>query len=353
MSRPTPPAPLHRRGMRFVALASSAAFAAAALAACSSGSDSGTTDAAGNPTTQVDFVFDWIPTAGDVPVLAAQEFGWFTEGGISVTTKPGGPEVGGSTLVSAGQQDIGIAPPTGVMAARANGAPLVSVGLTQPTGPTGLICNPDAGISADDPTTLDGKTIGLSNNANDAIMTKWFEENGVDSGSIKRVATGADAALMFAGQVDCQPNFLTNVPLQVTEHYGKQAVVFKTSEVGAVGQSIITNEKFLAEHQDAVQAFLTGYAKGMQWALANVDDAVALITKTYPDYDAAQAKEELPLLQQFWVNDVDEQKGLLYFDKSTLQPTYDVIKGTEWLPKDIDLNEAFSTAALPDPAIMP
>ena len=345
---PVPP----RRGARIAALVSTAAVSAAALAACSSGSAT-TTDAAGTTTTAVNFVFDWIPTAGDVPVLAAQKFGWFTDGGITVKTTPGGPETSGSTLVSAGQQDIGIVPPTGVMAARANGAPLVSVALTQPTGPTGLICSPDAGIDPDDPATLDGHKIGFSNNANDAIMTKWFEENGVDASSIKRVATGSDAALMFAGQVDCQPNFLTNVPLQVAAHYGKDAVVFKTSEVGAVGQSIVTNEKFLAEHEDAVQAFLTGYAKGMQWALANVDDAVALIKASYPDYDEAQAKVELPLLQQFWVNDVDKEKGLLYFDQSTLQPTYDVIKGTEWLPKDIDLSEAFSTAALPDPAIMP
>lgn len=344
------PSPRLRRS----AVAALALAAVTALGACSSGaSDTTTTASGGQELTNVNFVFDWIPTTGDVPVLAAKKFGWFAEQGIEVTTTPGGPNVSGSTLVSAGQQDIGIVPPTGVMAARANNAPLVSVGLTQPTGPTGLVCRPDAGISASDPSTLNGKKIGFSNNANDAIQTKWMDENGVDTDSIERVQTGSDLALMFAGQVDCQPNFLTLVPLQVAEHYGADAVIFKTSSVGAVGQSIVTNESYLASHQKEVQGFLTGYAKGMQWALANVDEAVALVKETYPDYDVEKAKTELPLLEQFWVSDATRANGLLSFDRSTLQPTYDVVKGTKWLPSDIDLGKAFSTAALPSPAIMP
>jgi putative hydroxymethylpyrimidine transport system substrate-binding protein len=345
------------RRLRQIAALALAGSAVAGLAACggSSSGSSSASPASGSsaPLTTVKFVFDWIPTTGDVPVLAAQKFGWFTDGGIKVVTTPGGPSVSGSTLVSAGQQDIGIVPPTGVMSARANGAPLISVGLTQPTGPTGLICNPDAGISASDPKTLDGKKIGFSNNANDAIQTKWMQENGVDVKSVKKVQSGADLSLMIAKQVDCQPNFLTLVPLQVKEHYGKDAVIFKTSSIGAVGQSIVTNESYLASHQKEVQAFLTGYAKGMQWALANVDDAVKLVKASYPSYDEKQAALELPLLQKFWVNSVDQSKGLLYFDQATLQPTYDVVKGTQWLTKDIDLSKAFSTAALPSPAIMP
>lgn len=342
-----------RRTLRRSAPVALVVAALTVLTACGSSGDESSSSSDGSGLTEVNFVFDWIPTTGDVPVLAAEKFGWFEDEGLSVTTTAGGPDVSASTLVSAGQQDIGIVPPTGVMAARANGAPLLSVGLTQPTGPTGLICNPEAGIDADDPTTLDGKTIGFSNNANDAIMTTWMKENGVDVDSIERVDSGSDLSMMFADQADCMPNFLTLWPEQVKEHYGKAAVTFHTSDVGAVGQSIVTNEDYLAAHKDVVQGFLTAYAKGMQWALENTDDAIDLVTESYPDYDADQAKIELPALEKFWVNDVDETKGLLYFDESTLEPTYEVIKGTEWLTEDIDLSEAFDNTALPDPAILP
>jgi NitT/TauT family transport system substrate-binding protein len=328
------------------------------LAACSSsggGSSAGSAAPAGatKDLTSVKFVFDWIPTTGDVPVLAAQKFGWFADEGIKVSTKAGGPDVSGSTLVSAGQEDIGIVPPTGVMAARANGAPIKSVALTQPSGPTGLICNPTIGIKADDPKTLEGHTVGVSNNANDAIESKWFAAHGVDASKVKTVQTGSDLALMFAGKVDCQPNFMTLVPLQVAAHYKKDAVVFDTSSVGAVGQSIVTNDSFLAKHEAAVQGFLTAYAKGMQWALKNVDAAASLVADTYSSYTVAEAKQELPLLQKFWTNDQSATKGLLYFDQSSLQTTYDVIKGTQWLPKDVALTDTFSTAALPSPAVLP
>lgn len=347
--------PVRPRRARIASLATSAAAVVALLTACSSGSDSDAGDkGTGDAVTKVNFVFDWIPTAGDVPVLAAQKFGWFADEGLDVKVSPGGPEVSGATLVSAGQQDIGIVPPTGVMAARANGAPIVSVGVTQPTGPTGLVCSPDVGIDPNDPTTLDGHKIGFGTKADDAIMLKWFADNGVDVDSIKRVPSGFDGSLMFAGTLDCQQNFLTNVPIQVADHYGKDAVVFKTSaDTGAVGQSIVTNESYLADHEAAVQGFLTAYAKGMQWALENVDDAVALVKESYPEYDEAQLKVELPMLETFWTSDETKQNGLLSFDESTLKPTYDIIEGTEWLEKDIDLSKAYSTVALPDPPVMP
>jgi NitT/TauT family transport system substrate-binding protein len=325
----------------------------ASLSACGGSSSAGAAASGAKPLTKINFVFDWIPTSGDVPVLAAQKMGYFAKEGIEVKTTAGGQDVNGATLVAAGQQDIGIVPPTGVMAARANGAPLVSVALTQPTGPTGLICSPESGIKAGDPKTLDGKTIGFSNNANDAIMTKWMTANGVDVNSIKKVAGGFDLTLMIAKKLDCQPNFLTNIPAQVKAHYGKDAVIFKTSDIGAVGQSIVTNEKFLAANPAAVKGFNTAYAMGMKWAIDNEAAAVALIKSSYPSYDEKLAATELPALETFWVNDQDKTKGLLYFDQASLEPTYNVVKGTQWLTKDIDLSKALNTSALPDPAILP
>jgi NitT/TauT family transport system substrate-binding protein len=343
------------RAFRRTAAVLLAGSTVAALAACGGGSSDAdvSTGSSGTTLTKVNFVFDWIPTTGDVPVLAAEKFGWFKDAGLDVKTTPGGPSVSASTLVSAGQQDLGIVPPTGVMSARANGAPIISVGLTQPVGPTGLICNPDAGIKADDPSTLNGKKIGFSNNANDSFLMKWMQTNGVDTDSIKQVQSGSDLSMMFAKQADCMPNFLTLWPEQVKEHYGKDAVVFKTASIGAVGQSIVTNESYLASHKTQVQGFLTAYAKGMQWALKNPDEAVKLVKADYPSYDEKQAAIELPALEKFWTNDVDDKKGLLYFDQSTLQSTYDIIKGTKWLSKDIDLSKAFDTSALPSPAILP
>ena len=330
-----------------------AASSAPASSAATGGAVAASTATTPANLTTVNFVFDWIPTTGDVPVLAAQKFGWFAQEGLTVKTTPGGPGVGPTTLVSAGQQDITIAPPTAVMAARANGAPLVSVALTQPTGPTGLVCNPTVGIDPNKPSTLDGRKIGFSNNANDAIQTKWMAANGVDVTTIKKVQTGSDLSLMFAGQVDCQPNFLTLIPLQAQDYYKKAPVIFKTSDIGAVGQSIVTSESYLSSHLAQVKGFNTAYAKGMQWALKNPAAAVALVKATYSDYDAKNGLAELTALQKFWVGKNTATKGLLWFDQSMLEPTYNVIKGTEWLTSDIDLSKAFSTTALPDPAILP
>jgi ABC-type nitrate/sulfonate/bicarbonate transport system substrate-binding protein len=74
------------------------------LAACSSGAsgspsspaDSGAPSVTGAPNasppaelTPIKFHYDWVPTSGDVPMLAAEKLGYFRDAGISVTTTPG------------------------------------------------------------------------------------------------------------------------------------------------------------------------------------------------------------------------------------------------------------------------
>lgn len=65
--------------------------------------------------TAIKFHFDWIPTSGDVPMLAAEKNGYFAAAGLTVTTTPGGPEVNCAALVGSGQQDICISPAVGII----------------------------------------------------------------------------------------------------------------------------------------------------------------------------------------------------------------------------------------------
>ena len=97
--------------------------------------------AEGDPTS-VRFHYDWAPTAGDMPILAAEDLGLFDEAGLDVTTTPGGPEINCLQLVAAGQQDICIAPTVGVLTAHPGGVPVVAVGMRQQKSPYGLIVAP-------------------------------------------------------------------------------------------------------------------------------------------------------------------------------------------------------------------
>lgn len=303
--------------------------------------------------TTVKFQFDWTHTAADVPILAAQKFGWFADEGIDLKITPGGPGANAPAQTAAGNQDISIGPATGILQTRSTGAPLVAIGMIQPISPTGQICNPNIGLDPNNPKTLEGHTIGKSNSTYDAVLDQFLKANNVDQSKIQFVAVGFDPTILFAGKVDCFPDFLTLVPLQAETFYKKAPVIYKTSSAGSIGQVVETNESYLKAHPEQVKGFLTAYAKGMQWALRNVSSAVDLIKADYPDYDKAQAAKELPALEKFWVSSLQQKSGLLAMDGATWKPTYDALVGTKWLTKPVDYNAAFTTSVLPSPAIMP
>ncbi len=349
-----------RRTARFLTVGTAVLVAATTLAACASSSSSGgsaatsgTSSSAPKTLSTVKFQFDWTHTAGDIPVLAAEKFGWFADEGIKLKITPGGPTGNAPQQTAAGNQDISIGPATGILQVRATGAPLVAVGLIQPYSPTGEICNPNKGLDPANPKTLEGHTVGKSNSTYDAVLDQFLKANGVDESKIKFVTVGYSPSLLFSGAVDCFPDFLTLVPLQAAAYYKKAPVIFKTSSAGSTGQVIETNQAFLSAHPDLVKGFNTAYAKGMQWALKNTAAAVDLIKADYTDYDKAQAAQELPALEKFWVSALQTKDGLLSMDDSSWKPTYEALVGTKWLSKPVDYTKAYSTATLPSPAVMP
>lgn len=120
-----------------------------------------------------------------------------------------------------------------------------------------------------------------------------------------------------------------------------------------MGQTLVANNDYLAENADAVKGFVNAYAKGMQWTLENPDDAVALITETYPDLDAASVAEELPALTAFWHTQLQDTEGLLVVDDSSWQKTADALIGVGSMKALPDLASFWSTDYLPNPAILP
>jgi ABC-type nitrate/sulfonate/bicarbonate transport system substrate-binding protein len=329
--------------------------AATTLVATACGSSSGgTTQSAGKTLTNVRFQFDWLPTSGDLPVLAAQKFGWFEEEGLKVTTVPGGPETNPIQLVSTGQKDIGISGAVAVLQVHAKSAPVTAVGLIQPKDPAGLICNPNKGLDPANPKSLEGHSIGIQDNSfYNSLVETWLTKKGVDRSKVKEIVVGSDPVVMFAGKVDCFPDFLTLVPVKAEQYFHKPATLFSIDDIGSIAQLVIANNSFMKEHPEQVRGFVTAYAKGMQWALRHQDEAIDLVTKSYPSLAKDVVKVEAPALMKYWVSDAQRQNGLMWMDTAEWQPVYQALEGTSFLPKPLNVNEVFTTAFLPTPPIMP
>jgi NitT/TauT family transport system substrate-binding protein len=295
------------------------------------------------PVTTIRFHYDWVPTSGDVPMLAAERLGYFAEEGLEVITTPGGPQVNCAQLVAAGQQDICISPAVGIIPAHPTGVPYTSVGLIQQKAPYGLIVGPDRGITA--PKDLEGHKVGTQPDNTYYALWKAFEAaQGIDESQIQEVPIGFGPEPLFAGQVDAVPDFISLVPAQVAEHYGAPPVTFLFADYGAWagGQALIVNDSFLAANPEAVRGFVEAYGKGMRWALNNQEAAIDLVVESYPDLPREVVAVELPALLSFWESPDTDEHGLLYQTTDVWQRTYDMLHQFGFVDETFDVQEVFT-----------
>jgi NitT/TauT family transport system substrate-binding protein len=300
--------------------------------------------------TPVKFHYDWVPTSGDVPMLAAEKNGYFRDAGITVTTTPGGPQINCAQLVAGGQQDICISPAVGVIPAFPTGVPYKAVALIQQKAPYGLIVGPDRGIK--EPKDLEGHKIGTQPDNTYYALWKAFEKaQSIDESKINEVAIGFGPEPLFSGQVDAVPDFISLVPAQVSDHYGKPAVTFLFADYNAwaAGQTIIVNNAFASTHPDAVRGFVDAYRKGMQWALDNQAAAIDLVVASYKDLKKEIVSIELPALQKFWTSPDTDKNGLLYNGKEVWQRTYDMMRDYGFLKQEFDVTKTYTNEYLAKP----
>jgi NitT/TauT family transport system substrate-binding protein len=298
--------------------------------------------------TPVRFHYDWVPTAGDMPVLAAEDLGYFEEAGLAVTTTPGGPEVNCLQLVAAGQQDICIAPTVGVLTALPGGVPVEAVGMIQQKSPYGLIVAPDKGITT--PADLAGHPVGVHPFDPQYAMWKAFEEaNAIDPASVTEVTVSFGPEPLYEGQVDAIPNFLSLLPALVAQQYGEEPVTFLFADHGAWagGQTIVVNRDWAAANPEAVTGFLDAYRKAMAWGLADPEAAIDLVVSRYPDLDRGIVAIELPALMGFWESEDTDAAGLLSMSDDVWQRSYDMLREYGYLDTEFDPSEAYTNEYLP------
>ncbi|GLY27206.1 ABC transporter substrate-binding protein [Kineosporia sp. NBRC 101731] len=344
---------LVRRTIRVTLTATVAVGVLTSAAACGGGGS----DAAGSAqvagVTKVRWIYDWTPTSADLPVLKGLEEGWFRQADLDVVTTPGG-EISQLQSVGAGEHDMTVGGGVELLINQAQGLPVQAVGVVQPLALTGLICNPNSNITADDPNTLLGKKLATaSTDADDVVWQAWRNHKGLN-GKVTEVSQEAGLPLLFQGVVDCYPEFLTRAPLEAEREFGRKPVkIWYSKDENVIGQVIDVNTDFAEKNPAAVKGFVDVYARGMQWAAQNQAEAVELMTKVYPDSDPSVTAQELKTLSGFWSASYQDKHGYLAMDDATWKPTVQMLKRAGQIKELPEMASVYSTKYLPSTPYLP
>jgi putative hydroxymethylpyrimidine transport system substrate-binding protein len=325
------------------------ALMALPLVGCSAGTGGGdaASDAAPTP---VNFVLNFTPGPQHEEFVVAQNDGYYTDAGLDVTMTSPSSTTDSISLVAGGSADVGLSYAGDVISAQAQGIPVQTVAVIHRRIALGLLSNPDSGIK--EPKDLIGKTVGLTMiPANVAMFDELLAANDIDPSQVNVVPVGFNGPQMVAaGQVDAADAvawYELGVYKQLT---GVDANYLEFTDFGVPDGyylSVISSQKFINEHPDALKSFVKATLDAEKWTIENPDAANVILLDNVTGVTEEFAKQSRGVLDTVIVDDASQEHGLGWSDEKVWQDQVDFYKETKQIDSDVDVSSLFTNDFLP------
>ncbi|WP_319463704.1 ABC transporter substrate-binding protein [Micromonospora sp. RTP1Z1] len=293
-----------RRLTRTVA-AAALATALALVSGCSSGSDKSEDAKGGNGAAleKVTYLTSFGNFGRDSYAWVAKEKGFFKDAGFDVDIKPGQGTGFVIQNVVGGQADFGPIDLTGGLLQLGNGQAkdFVAVAAIQQRTMAAIVSVEGKNIAT--PKDLEGKKLAdTPSSVVRNLFPTYAKLAGIDASKVTWV-NGEPATLMgtlASGTVDGIGQFVVGQPT-VEAVTKKKPVVLPYSSVmqDLYGNALITSTKIAKEKPEMVKRFTAALLKGLEYALANPQEAADILKKNVDATNPAAAAAELQLMAAY------------------------------------------------------
>ncbi len=233
------------------------------------------------------FFLTYIPNIQFAPVYVALEQGYFTDAGANITLQSG-DEPDGINLIAADQLQFGLASGEQVIAARAQGRPVVFTYEWFQKYPIGVLVTNESGIKS--PADLKGQKIGIPGlfGASYTGVIALLSANNLTEHDVQLDTIGYNAPqVICVGGVQAAVVYTNNEPLQVQNQIDAHdcgsvtgITVFPVSDVAdMVSNGIITNETTIANDPALVKGMVGAFDHGLRDTIDNPAQAYLLSAK--------------------------------------------------------------------------
>lgn len=223
----------------------------------------------------------WLETVEFAGTFIADANGYYKAAGFSsFTLTPGGPTATPvETELVAGKALFGISTPDLAAAAVVKGAGLKIIGATFQKNPYAVVSLASKPIKT--PQDMTGKKIGVAA-LDESAWTAFLKANNIDPASITTVPVQEDPTPLTTGTVDGFLGYVTDQPITLRSK-GFPVQTFLLADYGYAlsGDVYEVTESTIAEHRDAVKAFLRTQIMGWKKALADPALGATLAAQKY------------------------------------------------------------------------
>jgi NitT/TauT family transport system substrate-binding protein len=232
----------------------------------------------------------YTPYAVHIPAYVAKAQGYYDKAGLDVEILPGRGSSVGAELVGSGKEPFGLLEPAAVLAARAQGIPIIVVATLAQDGGLALFATEQSGIKKVE--DMKGRNVGVYTGSTTTIFLQaLLKKHSLSMDDIKPVTvrSGTDLPLVLDGKIDAEVTVYTNelTAWHIT-HPELKLRIWRMADLGfeMPGTSIVTNETMLKTNPQLVKAFTLATIQGLDYALKHPQEAVKDIVAAVPELQA-------------------------------------------------------------------
>lgn len=227
----------------------------------------------------------WVTQAQFAGYYVAQDKGYYEDEGLSVTIKPGGPDVAPVQVLLGGGADVMVDWMPSALAAREAGAKVVNI--AQPFKESGmqLTCRNDSGVTSTD--KFRGQTLGVWFGGNEYPFLSWMSKLGipVDGGKdgVTVLKQGFNVDPLLQKQAACISTMTYNEYWQVIDAglAPEDLTVFKYQDEGVAtledGLYVLEDKLKDPAFVETMAKFVRASMKGWKYAEANQQEAADIV----------------------------------------------------------------------------
>lgn len=330
-----------RRILPLIALAALAAFAGFAC-----GDDD---DTNGGDLTKVTLMLNWTPNTQHSGIYVALANGWYEDEGIDLQiVEPA--QSGVETVVGTGGAEFGISMQEGVIPAREQGVPIVSIGAILQHNDSSFFALAEDNITR--PKDFEGKRYGgYGGPLETEIVNTLVQCDGGDPSKVEMVEVGNVDYLagMQQGRFDFVWVFEGWDVLRAREIEKIDVTSVKFSDhLDCIPDwytpLFITNEKMIADRPDVVRAFMAATARGYEAAIDDPEAAAEALLEAAPELD-----EQLVNVSQEYhsAHYVDEGRQWGLQDEQVWVDFEKFLRQAGLTTAEVDVSKAYTNDFLP------
>jgi NitT/TauT family transport system substrate-binding protein len=227
----------------------------------------------------------WVTQAQFAGYYVAQDKGFYSDAGLNVTIKAGGPDIGPEQVIAGGGADVIVDWMPAALAAREKGLPLVNI--AQPYKKSGMMltCLKESGIKT--PADFHGHALGVWFFGNEYPFLSWMSHLGIPTdGGDKGVTVlkqGFNVDPLLQKQAACISTMTYNEYLQVLDAgiAPDQLVTFKYEDEGVAtledGLYVMEDKLKDPAFVETMAKFVKASMEGWKYAEEHPEEAAKIV----------------------------------------------------------------------------